>query len=74
MTAWPANDRVLGMVTKYIGEDMAYAKLERMAIVAEQWDVPLRAGRVVCGEVEYGEALRGWDPCRELMPVRGYSA
>lgn len=71
---WPANDPTLALLTKWLGEGVAYEKLERSAICAAEPDVPLSAPRVVYGEWEYREALRAWRPECEMMPVRGYTA
>ena len=72
--AWPVNDRLLVMVTRYVGEGMAYEKLERHAICCAEGDVQFREFRMVYGDHEYRQALLDWDPVREMMPAKGYSA
>ncbi len=74
MTSWPANDLLLVMVSRYVGEGMAMEKLERHAICCAEGDVVMRPGRVIYGDHEYRLALLAWRPECELMPVRGYSA
>lgn len=72
--SWPESDKVLMLVGRHIGMELAFEKLERHAIVCGEPDVPLRAAGMVHGDHEYKQALLAWRPECELMPVMGYSA
>lgn len=69
---WPANDRLLVLLTKHIGAELAYEKLERAAIVAEAGEAHLGKPSRSVGSGEYAQALRDWDPVKEPMPLLGF--
>lgn len=55
--------------------DQAFDRIERAAIIADQWDVPQGRVRVIYDPHDYRQALAAWDPEREpTMPIRGHSA